>query len=221
MRQLQSQDQMLLWAIICDCVHVIAKARTGLRGSCGSNIARWAQLMDYPRIVTVACIFPLRVVRRAWRVSVRHWLPAVCKLKPPPVGDCHRARDYRRPSPKCRRSSYRVGALRHATPAGLSGLVPDSRKTRCDFWIRHHKRPRTLLVESAIDGQSALSPSDSGLFISTAGVAVRLPLKIVELDPKVILCGFGTDDAGDPAADARLAGKLMVTSKFTDVLMIK
>ena len=87
----------------------------------------------------------------------------------------------------------------------FKGMTPGSRKARGGFWI-HGDGPadRVMLVESAIDALSARMVPQSrhaaGMLISTAGVAVRVAPWIEIFRPRVILCGFDDDDAGNAAA---------------------
>ena len=85
------------------------------------------------------------------------------------------------------------------------GMAPGSRKDSGGFWIARRTPPQSaLIVESAVDALSAFelpSMQDTDLFLSTAGLASRLPPWIADFPLQDIACGYDADPPGDQAAD--------------------
>ena len=85
------------------------------------------------------------------------------------------------------------------------GMAPGSRKTRGGFWIARRTPPRSaLIVESAVDALSAFElpcMQDIDLFLSTAGLATRIPPWINAFQLQDIACGYDADPPGDQAAE--------------------
>ena len=105
-----------------------------------------------------------------------------------------------------------AGAELRGTRPGrpFRGKAPGSRKARGGFWIARQKQPRSaLIVESAIDALSAFqmtSMRQIDLFLSTAGLASRLPPWINAFDLQHIACGYDADHPGDHAARRLIQG---------------
>ena len=85
------------------------------------------------------------------------------------------------------------------------GMAPGSRKDSGGFWIARRTPPQSaLIVESAVDALSAFelpSMQDTDLFLSTAGLASRLPPWIADFPLQDIACGYDADPPRDRAAD--------------------
>ena len=85
------------------------------------------------------------------------------------------------------------------------GMAPGSRKARGGFWIARRKQPQSsLIVESALDALSAFElpcMKDTDLFLSTAGLANRMPPWIAAFHLQHIACGYDADPPGDQAAE--------------------
>ena len=118
----------------------------------------------------------------------------------------------RRPPRQCR--LHHPGADRRPAGAELLGTRPDhpfrgmapgSRKARGGFWIARRKQPQSsLIVESAVDALSAFElpcMKDTDLFLSTAGLANRMPPWIAAFHLQHIACGYDADPPGDQAAE--------------------
>ena len=91
----------------------------------------------------------------------------------------------------------------------FKAMAPGSRKRRGGFWLPHAPPPlrSALLAESAIDALSAQQLLDPrrrcpALFLSTAGVASRLPPWLPPFRCQLLFCGYDNDAAGDRAANA-------------------
>ena len=110
-----------------------------------------------------------------------------------------------------------AGAELRGTRPGrpFRGMAPGSRKARGGFWIARQKQPRSaLIVESAIDALSALqmtSLRQIDLFLSTAGLATRLPPWIHAFELQHIACGYDADQPGDHAARLLIQGNPNIT----------
>jgi hypothetical protein len=85
------------------------------------------------------------------------------------------------------------------------GMAPGSRKATGGFWIARHKAPSSaVIVESALDALSAFElpcMQEIDLFISTAGLAARIPPWINAFRLQEIACGYDADPPGDRAAE--------------------
>ena len=85
------------------------------------------------------------------------------------------------------------------------GMAPGSRKARGGFWIARRTLPQSaLIVESGLDALSAFElpcMQDTDLFLSTAGLAQRMPPWIAAFRLQHIACGYDADPPGDQAAE--------------------